>query len=288
MNTKDLLDQFIKQAETGELKTSSYPKEWDGYKLKVSFGMGSPARVPWIAFTTPEIAVSNGYYPVYLYYKDQKVLVLSYGISETNEYSETWPDSIVGNLQTIGSYFGEKVSRYNDSFVYKAYDVTLAPQPVYTERENNMVASDESLTAALAKVLEHYQTVSTQQIYNPNSTVSQGVFYLEKQLEDFIIHNWASTELGQKYDLIMEEGQVKSQQFKTAVGPIDILVREKSTGDYVVIELKKDKTSDYTVGQIARYMGWLEEKYPESKVRGIIIAQEFDRKLRYALKGSRE
>jgi RecB family endonuclease NucS len=50
-----------------------------------------------------------------------------------------------------------------------------------------------------------------------------------------------------------------SQQYQTAMGPIDILAQDKKSQQYVVIELKRDQTSDQTVGQLARYMGWLEE-----------------------------
>ncbi len=63
---------------------------------------------------------------------------------------------------------------------------------------------------------------------------------MEKQPEDFLIHNWSKTELGKKYDLIIEEGELKSQQFKTDIGSIDILAKDKETGSFVVIELKKD------------------------------------------------
>ena len=41
---------------------------------------------------------------------------------------------------------------------------------------------------------------------------------MEKQLEDFIIHNWEETELGKRYNLIFEEGELKSQQFPTDGG----------------------------------------------------------------------
>ena len=36
--------------------------------------MGMPAKVPWIAFLAPGMSVSGGYYPVYLYYKEQDKL----------------------------------------------------------------------------------------------------------------------------------------------------------------------------------------------------------------------
>jgi restriction system protein len=107
---------------------------------------------------------------------------------------------------------------------------------------------------------------------------------MESQLEDFLIENWDRTELGQKYDLIEEDGEVVSQQYRTDIGTIDILAQDKQTGQLVVIELKKNQTSDDTVGQLARYMGWLEEhKTGGELTKGIIIAAQYDRRLYYAL-----
>jgi restriction system protein len=63
---------------------------------------------------------------------------------------------------------------------------------------------------------------------------------MEKQLEDFIVHNWDKTELGKKFSLIIEEGDPVSQQYKTDIGSIDILARDEKNNSYVVIELKKN------------------------------------------------
>ncbi len=111
------------------------------------------------------------------------------------------------------------------------------------------------------------------------------LFYMESQLEDFIIENWERTDFGGKYDLIEEDGEVVSQQYKIKIGRIDILAQDKKTKQLVVIELKKNQTSDDTVGQLARYMGWLEEHKTRGKpTKGIIIAAQYDERLYYALK----
>jgi YhcG PDDEXK nuclease domain len=109
-------------------------------------------------------------------------------------------------------------------------------------------------------------------------------FALEKHLEDFLVRNWESTELGRKYELIEQEGDVVSPQYRTDVGSIDLLVRDKATKQYVVIELKKGQTSDDTVGQVARYMGWVKKNLAAGEeVKGIIIARANDLRLQYAL-----
>jgi hypothetical protein len=111
------------------------------------------------------------------------------------------------------------------------------------------------------------------------------LFYMESQLEDFLIENWDKTELGKEYDLIEENGELVSQQYATGIGKIDILAQDKKTKEYVVIELKKNQTSDNTVGQLTRYMGWLEEhKTNGEPTKGIIIAADYDDRLHYALK----
>ena len=110
------------------------------------------------------------------------------------------------------------------------------------------------------------------EIKNEESPISQGLFYMEKQLEDFIIANWDKTEFGQKYDLIYEDGVLISQQYPTTIGKIDILAIDKKTKNHVVIELKKNQTSDDTVGQLSRYMGWIKEHKKDEGVKGIIVA----------------
>jgi hypothetical protein len=109
-------------------------------------------------------------------------------------------------------------------------------------------------------------------------------FAMEKHLEDFLVRNWESTELGKKYDLIEENGELVSSQYPTDVGKIDLLVKDKETKQYIVIELKKGQTSDDTVGQVARYMGWVKNHLAGGReVNGIIIARANDLRLQYAI-----
>jgi hypothetical protein len=280
------LNHFILQAQRGDLKTSMYPKEFLELKVRVSFGMGAPARVPWISLLAPEMATSNGIYPVYLYYKDLGTLILAYGISETVQSGQSWPAEIINSVQTVNSYFDKKIPRYGDSFVFKAYKVTIEQESIkYIYSESEKEATSIDIESDLITITEYYKKILSIPT-SPNTSIAneigQGLFYMEKQLEDFIIHNWPNTELGEKYDLIIEEGDLLSQQYKTDIGPIDILAKDKKTGSYVVIELKRNQTSDDTVGQLARYMGWVKENKKDKNVKGVIIAGSYDKKLDYA------
>ena len=132
-------------------------------------------------------------------------------------------------------------------------------------------------------ILDYYKKTVSVEIKKEDSVLNQGLFYMEKQLEDFIIHNWDKTELGKSFDLIIEEGELVSQQYRTDIGNIDILAKDKKTNCFVVIELKKNQTSDDTVGQLARYMGWIKKEKKDENVKGIIIAAGFDKRLEYAI-----
>ena len=114
------------------------------------------------------------------------------------------------------------------------------------------------------------------------------VFALEKHLEDFLVQNWDSTELGKSYDIFEEEGEVAGQQYPTDTGPIDILAVSKDKKELLVVELKKGRASDAVVGQIQRYMGYVMDELaePDQRVRGCIIALEDDLRLQRALRAT--
>lgn len=117
------------------------------------------------------------------------------------------------------------------------------------------------------------------------SIESPSEFVLEKHLEDFLVQNWKSTEIGKHYDIYEEDGQPVGQQYPSDTGPIDILAVSKDKKEIVVIELKKGRASDAVVGQVQRYMGYVKEELAEENqsVRGIIIAFEDDMNIRRAL-----
>ncbi|MGO4490478.1 endonuclease NucS domain-containing protein [Arthrobacter sp. 2YAF22_2] len=113
----------------------------------------------------------------------------------------------------------------------------------------------------------------------------QLAFQMEKQLEDFLVHNWRSTELGRDYDIYEEDGEVKGQQYPSDTGPMDILAISKDRKRLLVVELKRERASDSVVGQIQRYMGYVQEELlePGQSVEGVIIAREDDLRIRRAL-----
>jgi hypothetical protein len=276
----NFLDKFILQAHSDSLKTAEYPREFLDLKMKVSFGQGGKARVPWINFTAHEMSASNGFFPVYLYYRDLNILILSFGLSETTEYGESWPADIISDKVKILDFVSNP-PRYGTSYVFKSYTPKITGTKV-SYNSNDVEISTQSLNNDLIEIINLYKRSVDLEVKKETSALSTGLFYMEKQLEDFIIANWDKTQLGSKYDLIYEDGELLSQQFRTDIGPIDILARDKKSKNYVVIELKRNQTSDDTVGQLARYMGWIKKHKNDQDVRGIIVAGQFDKKLSYA------
>lgn len=188
-------------------------------------------------------------------------LIEAFGFGDTGAY-KTYGEKVIKSNSDIISGFKEK-------FGIEASPRTIS-NFIYSPAMNSRWKKDAGDTESEGEEVP---------------TLSESEFAIEKHLEDFLVANWESTELGKLYDLIEEDGEMVSQQYPTKeIGNIDLLVKDKKKGSYVVIELKKGQTSDDTVGQLTRYMGWVKKnKAKGEKVRGIVIAGSQDNRLKYAL-----
>ncbi len=120
----ELLKKFIQQADEGaSLTTRDYPKTYCGLDVNVSFGQGNFSKVPWISFLGYGQKTQNGIYPVYLYYKTIKVLVLAYGVSTTNEPEVVWKfhDHKETIRDHLASEYDFQLEKYGYSYVYSSY-----------------------------------------------------------------------------------------------------------------------------------------------------------------------
>lgn len=136
MSYYNQLKQFLAQAKTDNLKTKHFDSTYKNFEVKVSFGQGNVARIPWISFLKSPNTTSNGIYPVYLYYKDYEILILAYGVSETIVPNSKWQ---LEKKQTIADYFentySKKPARYGTSYVFKVYDVNNLPPKENLDRD---------------------------------------------------------------------------------------------------------------------------------------------------------
>ena len=107
----------------------------------------------------------------------------------------------------------------------------------------------------------------------------ESVFEYEEGLHNYLEKNWDLSPFGNEWTL-------EGSKYKTEIGEIDLLAKNKEDNKWLVIELKKDQASDETVGQILRYMGFVKRSKLCSKdevVIGLIIARNFDKQILYAL-----
>jgi 5-methylcytosine-specific restriction protein B len=134
------LIMFLEQAKTDNLRTNNYVSQYLGTKVKVSFGIGGKAKIPWISFLKGDNTTSKGIYPVYLYYKEVERLILAYGISETNTPMLSWN---VPDKKTIRDFYQTNYSkdpfRYGASYVYKVYNVNNLPSAETINEDLNQI-----------------------------------------------------------------------------------------------------------------------------------------------------
>jgi len=175
------------------------------------------------------------------------------------------------------------VRKYHKEYFYTEFD---------SEKDWLSYYGDPTKKGTFKEALEYYETTSKlpQALETYSVALRKGVIkdqkplnieeyanlrFKEKMLEDFLEFNLHLLEKGLK---------LIRRQFPTLVGPIDILAID-SQKHYVVIELKKGKASDKVMGQLHRYIGFIEEEMSKGKyVRGTIVSQEIDKKLKYAFK----
>jgi len=113
-----------------------------------------------------------------------------------------------------------------------------------------------------------------------DETPSPSEFAYESDLRDFLAKNLSLIEPSlQPYQ---DEG-ITGVEFPAGGRFIDILAVD-GENNLVVVELKVSRGYDRVVGQLLRYMAWIEKNHaePGQKVRGIIVAREISDDLRLA------
>ena len=111
-------------------------------------------------------------------------------------------------------------------------------------------------------------------------------FGLERHLHQFLLDNWDHIELGKDWAIYSEPGDEEAgYEYPCDVGRIDLLAKHKREGRWLVIELKREQSTDQTIGQLLRYMGWVRQHLAgnDESVHGMIICRETDHALHYAL-----
>ncbi len=204
---------------------------------------------------------------------------------------------IVMSPDTNGDYhFGEIAGDYFYDPAYELphkrpvcwFDVTVHRNDLSDELQNSIgsigTVSTVNKYAAEIEAIIGNQTAPAL-VARDETVEDPSVFALEMHLEEFLVANWSQTPLGRTHDIYTEDGEIIGQQYPSDTGPIDILAISKDRRELLVVELKKGRASDNVLGQIQRYMGYVQGELAEQgqTVRGIIIALEQDKRIERAL-----
>jgi len=185
------------------------------------------------------------------------------GFEKVYENSDLWGNAYLKVLDTLKKLIAIKPE---SNLTFEEIDLFL-----------HTIAAEEEGIEAVKKISETDDSKSDDSDYIKFTP-------FEKHLEEFIVNNLSTIGLGSQLELYQDE-EGNGRQYPTPVGYIDILAVDRKNKEFIVIELKKGKSSDQVVGQILRYMGWVRENLAKDyNVRGVIISGDKDEKLEYALK----
>lgn len=111
---------------------------------------------------------------------------------------------------------------------------------------------------------------------------SDAHFPLEHHLRDFLVSNLGLVDIDGKRLSLYQDECGRGIEYQTTVGSIDILAVDNE-GALYVFELKRGDSSDRTIGQLARYMGWVKQTIGKGRsVYGVIVARAITDKLKFA------
>lgn len=113
-------------------------------------------------------------------------------------------------------------------------------------------------------------------------------FELERHLHEFLRDNWDKTPLGKEWAIYDDGDPDAGYEYPTSIGYIDLLAQHRSRRSWLIIELKRGQSSDQTVGQVLRYIGWVREHLAadDESVRGLVISHAADQRIRYAIQAT--
>ena len=190
-NFYSVIVKFIEQSQTDSLKRVGYPTSYKGYSVKLSFGVGNVAQIPWIGFIKEPNTITNGIYPVYLYYKSVNQLVLAYGKSETTECLSKWNNE--DSLKTINEWFRGKYNtsppRYGESLIKSVYDLNDELDPIVIQNDLDEIISEYEKQNFVSDNPASRQDIKNPEISNRIWIIApgEGAFKWDEFLKDGVI-----------------------------------------------------------------------------------------------------
>src|SRR5262245_25002444 len=118
--------------------------------------------------------------------------------------------------------------------------------------------------------IEQMPTSTPEEVDDINDDAGSEFAY-ERDLQNYLAKNLHRIEPGLR---LYEEEEISGLEFPAGGRYIDILAVD-AQGSYIVVELKVSRGYDRVIGQLLRYMSWVEQNMETTKpVRVIIVAKE--------------
>lgn len=154
---------------------------------------------------------------------------------------------------------------------FRLYDPQTDPAPVYDLGDDDPANMARPSGEDIIEITERLDA----ETFNAATQ-----FAYERDLQNYLIKNLASLEPGLR--LYVDEDGMSGVEFDTGGRRIDILALDVEDR-FVVVELKVSNAYDRVVGQIARYMAWVQANLEtERPVRGMIVAKAINDDLKLA------
>ena len=134
-----------------------------------------------------------------------------------------------------------------------------------------------------------WDLLSTEEAAMPVPAAGEALAISERALEEHLETNWRATEFARLGIELASEAKhgLPCRQVLTPRNTIDLLGYRAAAHEWWVFELKKGRSSDAVVGQVGRYMTWIEDQAKRSEsVRGAIIVGRVDENLKASVRSN--
>lgn len=151
-----------------------------------------------------------------------------------------------------------------DAGHFRLYEAKNDPTPIYRGVRSSIIIDGETDEASGEEAPAVEQ-------------VGASEFAYERDLRNFLAKHLSLIETGLR---LYEEEGITGVEFPVGGRFVDVLALD-SSNNFVVLELKVSRGYDRVVGQILRYMAWIEKHQtdPGQSVRGVIIARDISEDL---------
>ncbi len=186
----------------------------------------------------------------------------------SKKYPGMWKEVTI-RTHTMGCSINHTSSKWYPSFPKFLYTVESGKVRLYDRESDGSFDSNSDST----------QSDSNEASVASEEEIFEFAFSFEKDLQEYLSRELQKLEPG--LTLFTEEG-LTGREISIDSGRIDILAKD-TKNDFVIIELKVNQAPQGSLAQILSYMASIKKQFEGKNVRGIIIAEKFDRRLKLAV-----